>query len=311
MNKMTTDKPRRMRDVMGELEQTIHQETFNISKFREPIDTHVTLPKGDYRIDFDIQIEPGGILEIAPGAQLLFDRYKGLTCRGTLLAIGGKGKEIIFTSQTRSWRNIALVAKSSQDSVMKYCTVSNGRGALPSVYGYAGRPTHLGGAIVLVDSRLTLEDCILEDNAAYDGGGIRIYNSICELARVKILRNSAVESGGGICLESDSRLTIEDCTLEYNTARNGGGISIYSSICGLARVKILRNSSKRKGGGISAYKSRLVIKRSTIAQNSSNTQREGVNTGGGIYYEGNSPQLSNCIIQFNKPSNIDYLDHPI
>ena len=100
----------------------------NLEEELKNVHSHLVLPKGEYHIDFDIEIQSQGTLEVEPGAEIYFGKEAGILSYGTLKAEGTEEENILFTAENDSWRNITIAGKESSDSALEYCIVSKGSG---------------------------------------------------------------------------------------------------------------------------------------------------------------------------------------
>jgi hypothetical protein len=283
---MTTGNPARMADVMGELEQKANSKVFKISRLSEPVTTHITLPRGDYVVDFDIKVEPKGILEIAPGSTLRFGKNHGVRSRGQLIAVGNPENRIIFTSYLETWKNIYMSGPSSKGSLLKYCDISNGTVAESDFPKHAFPVS--GGAIYVVDTELTIEDCLIEGNSAERGCGLGALASSCTIRRT-IIRNNYPLGGsreggsGGAISARNGKLMIYSSVISNNTQKNGGaGIEVDHSFASIEDSLIEENTIREvmppntAGGGVLLCYSKARISGSTFRSNIAGI-------GGGLY----------------------------
>ena len=81
--------------------------------------------------------------------------------------------------------------------------------------------------MAIVGSDVTLVGCNIHDNDAWEGGGIRAWNSDVELIACSVVDNTAVGEGGGI-YAFNSRITLTDTLVAGNDATEGGGLYICS-----------------------------------------------------------------------------------
>jgi len=104
-------------------------------------------------------------------------------------------------------------------------TIVNGSGT-PLAY-YQGVPVALGGGIVVFNaSAFEIANCIIEDNLAYWGGGIYVYQGTIH-ASGTIIRDNYATSGGGIQMEYHGQVVFDQanrCSVYNNTSGNGQDI---------------------------------------------------------------------------------------
>jgi predicted outer membrane repeat protein len=168
--------------------------------------------------------------------------------------------------------------------------------------GYIGTILGTGGGISN-DGTLTLNQCTLSGNSAYnDGGGI--YNDYTmTLNQCTLSGNSASGfhgTGGGIY--NDGTLTLSECTLSGNSAtgEDFGGGGIYSDgTLTLNECTLSGNSALGAGvgGGISNW-GLLTLNQCSLSGNGA------INSGGGIYSYG-TLTLNECTLSGNSTGGYD------
>ncbi|MEZ6057118.1 MAG: right-handed parallel beta-helix repeat-containing protein [Planctomycetaceae bacterium] len=123
--------------------------------------------------------------------------------------------------------------------------------------GNAG--SNLGGAVYVNVGRLSISDCLITDNQAYQGGGIYSYYGTLSIENSTIDNNRATYNsnslGGGIATNSTA-VSIENSTISHNQANwLGGGIYTVYGTAKLSNVTVSGNtsnltSSPYGGGGM-------------------------------------------------------------
>lgn len=176
-----------------------------------------------------------------------------------------------------------------------------------------------GGALTIDDESVTVTNCVIANNKAYDGGGIRVHGpGSLTLTGSVITNNTTTDDntyygGGGIFLETKANLTLQNTTISNNTSASfGGGILFYndtgtvdisrSTISGnvatlgrggafysfgasksftLSNSTVSGNSSLRAGGGLAliSFDSTAVIQNSTVTGNTGNAKGEVASVG--------------------------------
>ena len=177
-----------------------------------------------------------------------------------------------------------------------------------------------GGAIAVVNAKLTLNNSTVRGSRARDGAGIRVettgsYTATVDITNTVIRNNTATGRGGGISAKGNVALTTDRSAVYDNTAGStGGGLSIVSTnATGTANLRIknssiFRNTASGRGGGVYAngnYSTNpeqyLNVNFATITGNTANTS-DAVK-GGGVYAEGVRFQLRYSIIYGNSNQN--------
>jgi Bacterial Ig-like domain (group 1) len=134
-----------------------------------------------YRVMGGTSVAADATLTLAPGAELQFEPFSGLTVFGALHAIGAPQQPITFTGATRqagSWLGIHLSGSPGHEAAanLDHVTVEYGGGLLANINVLAGRAvvrnsiirnSSLDGARVGFGSALTLEASQITGNAGY------------------------------------------------------------------------------------------------------------------------------------------------
>ena len=160
-------------------------------------------------------------------------------------------------------------------------TIKNGIGKL------LDSGSRFGGGIISHNTTLTLDSLIIENNEAFAGGGICIYNNSSSETE-SILKNSTIQNntaseGGGIFIINQS-LNIHNTIIDNNGMLpygSGGGIQALVANISIVDVNITNNHS-RFGGGIYLGSSDAYIEKSIVSNNLSDSK------GGGIWLGSNS-----------------------
>ena len=192
------------------------------------------------------------------------------------------------------------------------------QGALFMVSGLTlahGSTTGNGGAIMIGDENVTLQDMVVQNNKAAEGGAITVEGAATlNVLNSTISGNTAVaEDGGAINVNGAAYIVVTASTLSGNSASSDGG-AIYFAFNGslvVTRSTISGNTASgiggsfnSGGGGIYFYGTAIgagfVISNSTISGNTHTSL-----TGGGIHLEGFSgtAQIINSTIVGNKGSD--------
>ena len=232
-----------------------------------------------------IFIEAGGTITL----QSALPALESMTILGNGHAVSGDDAVRVF--------RIA----SGADVVMEDITITNGN---------AGSGN--GGGIQLSNGgTLTLTRCVISDNTANAGGGLRSQssgatNTVTITDCLFSNNQSPTEGGGGINNDLNSTMTITRSTIAGNSGRFAGGIANYNGA-----VMTIRNSTVSgnsctdpgSGGGVENFNggSTLTIENSTITANSC----DGTDSGGGIFNNTTAPALINTIVAGNTADRPD------
>ncbi len=171
---------------------------------------------------------------------------------------------------------------------------------LDNVIVFENAATQGGGAIwasVADGAVLTIRNSTLRDNVSgMDGGAVlaNVYGAALEIENTVISGNTAGGQGGGVYLYTDSTasggptVTIADSQISGNSANQGGGVAFYGRV-GAIRVTnstITGNTATLEGGGFYAYDSADTTLEILDSTISGNTAEQG--KGGGAYVNSRS-----------------------
>ena len=129
-----------------------------------------------------------------------------------------------------------------------------------------------GGGIISHNTALTLDSLMVENNEAFAGGAICIYNSYT----------------------SETESILKNSTIQNNTASEGGGIFIINQYLNIINSYINNNGMVPfgSGGGIQALAANINIESSIIENNQSRF-------GGGLYIGSSNSYIDKTIISNN------------
>jgi len=147
------------------------------------------------------------------------------------------------------------------DSLGSVVSIINGEDSTTQLSGFTIRngADTLGGGIKLINSSLTINNCIITNNIAYkEGGGIYSSNSNPYISYSSISYNQILNAGngGGMCLSSSGG-AINNSDISHNSIlkdewASGGGIHYHNSNTLLNNLDVSYNNagSFSVGGGI-------------------------------------------------------------
>jgi hypothetical protein len=222
---------------------------------------------------------PGDTVLVAPGTY-----YENLVWPNTqsvcLISEMGPSSTIIDGGSISSVITIATGVDTS--TIIKGFTIRNGGNAF-------------GAGIYCNYSSPTLENLIVSENSAPEGGGI-LFSGYSNpiLKNSTISNNTAIAGGGGICCWDNSSPRLESVTIYGNTAEYGGGIHCYSSSITLINVTDSGNTANFAGGILCQDYSNLTVLNSRVVHNTSTGA-----VGGICGYVNSSLYLNNVTIGWN------------
>jgi len=303
-----------------------------------------------YQVYGDIEIPYGEKLTIDPGVQIIFYGHYWINVQGSIIAKGESDDMIIFTSSNEStkWFGIRFIytPQSSPSSLIEYCNLSNSSAVqeeLPEDPDSANK--RHGGAIYLRQfSKVTIANCIIENNIAATGGGIGLRESSPMIMNNTIRNNTSRGPssgwGGGISITLDSDPVVKGNIIEYNKCigdqNYAGGSGIYldwgsdaiihNNIIRYNSIEYSKTTTEKGFDGAAFYihTSSPQLVGNLIYGNSNNIENGGgfwmyrcnsqiVNNtiksnyatlGGGFFLRESSPSFHNNIIRYNEAVGI-------
>ncbi|MFA7247651.1 MAG: choice-of-anchor U domain-containing protein, partial [Dehalococcoidia bacterium] len=250
-----------------------------------------------------VEIGDGGTVHVAAGTY-----YENLDI-SKAVDLAGAGAPDTIIDGGGSGRVIYISSNPDTQNVISGFTIRNGVSDSP----------HGGGIYIGETHIVTLNDCVVKDNAAEYGGGI--YNTgQLNMYRCTVSGNSAVYHGGGIqntpgVIGESGEMWLTNCTISDNHLtraefNSGGGVWNNGTVT-LHNCTIVSNSTSNftgaLGGGFANSSDRTAYFKNCIVAN--NTSGDGINNNGyseppdGIISQGcNIDSENSC--NFNHPSDL-------
>ncbi|KPK67694.1 hypothetical protein AMJ82_10100 [candidate division TA06 bacterium SM23_40] len=141
---------------------------------------HPDLP---YIVAEYVSVDAGDTVTLLPGTEVQFLPYRGMTIRGTLLAVGTPSDSIIFTSSQLypgggDWNAVDFIDSSSSGSILQYCTLAyggaNGTGTVrvsdysdPTIANCRITRSAVDGVQCVNRAAPTISRCLIEANDRY------------------------------------------------------------------------------------------------------------------------------------------------
>ena len=137
-----------------------------------------------------------------------------------------------------------------------------------------------GGAarIQTLFGQVKIEKCVFENNTAFAGGGLAVYNGTAleiSVSDTVFKSNNAVFSGGAILMRDAAEVTLNGVVIENNSAGNTGGGAHFFTDIGSSKVVIqqstITGNQASKAGGVSSLGETVsvVIRDSVVRDNQS------------------------------------------
>lgn len=255
---------------------------------------------------------PTEYLNIQAGIDASFDGDTVLVHDGTYLGNGNRdlnfnGKLIILMSENGP--DFTTIAVQGTETVQhRAFSFVSGEDSTAVIKGFkmAGGNYSMGGAIIVLNSSPTFENCYFGDNrnlpegdTAY-GGAIMLSNSSSKIRNCQFFNNRSA-AGASIYADNGSP-TIESCIFRDNFVQpvdvDAYAAGIYLSQCDATISNCLfHNNMGLKGTALTVKESSPDIEYCTFARNSGSANGSVVACIGGA--TGTAPYFENCLIAFN------------
>ncbi len=186
-----------------------------------------TSDNSPYQVTGDVTVPSGQRLDIEPGVEINFQGYYRFYVDGNLQAIGTEDAMILFTTDTPATGWGGLRVETNDTINLKFCRIEHGfsTGDYPDIHG---------GAMALLTSDATVENCIFADNETDTngmGGAVYAINTTAtSFTDCTFIRNSCYGEGGAIKFTAGNDIQITDCQFIQNHSDYGGGaVTCYST----------------------------------------------------------------------------------
>ncbi len=195
-------------------------------------DTHYVASGGNIQAAVDLAVD-GDLIIVNVGTYLL---SSSISITKNVIIRSQNGASVTFIDGNNSVRCLYL---NNTGAILDGFTITHGQ----NLGGYGGGVQCDNG---------TVQNCIIENNAARDGGGVALNNS--GMVINSIIRNNTADWGGGVrCFNG----TVRGCLITENTATpHGGGINIWSG--GTVQNCTITNNTATDGAGIRLWNNGIV-----------------------------------------------------
>jgi len=180
---------------------------------------------------------------VAPGSYTENIDFKGKA----IVVKADQGPTVTTIDGAQNGSTVTFNTGEIGNSVIEGFTITNGSGT------DIGGELFGGGVICNYYVTNTIDNCVIFENSADNGGGISVYERSCPtITNSSIIDNKASVYGGGMRIEDYSRPFITNCLVIWNSAERSGGIEFYNrSNCEIHNVTVANNLSRTEGGGVS------------------------------------------------------------
>jgi hypothetical protein len=254
-----------------------------------------------YLVTGDLRVPPESSLTILPGCRIEFQgHYKFVVDSLALLqAIGSETDSIVFTNPDtlEGWNAIRFYWADSA-CALAFCRLEWGRAA----DNYPDPVLADGGAVHCVGNALSIQDCLLRFNRAWEGYGGAIYTTFSRLeVRNSVLVHNRAGFGGAAVYAAHSHVLIEGCDVSCDTTwyalggeHGGGALGFSDSDIIIKGNTISHNFCGQGAGGLLAIFSQALIQSNVISANAC------VYYGGGLAIGGGRSLVSHNLIYDNR-----------
>ncbi len=175
-----------------------------------------SLGPGSFTVIGDIIVESGETLTIQPGTEFLHTGSFQWSINGQLIAEGAEGDSIILKRFQENnfcrWRGLRFQQGATGASSLDYCVIEHCFHGSSPLNVNGGGIRSLGVELTVTNTRIS--DC----QAYYDGGGIFAIDADIIIDNCIIVNNSANDggNGGGINFENCPNACVTNSTIAYN-----------------------------------------------------------------------------------------------
>ena len=206
-----------------------------------------------YTVLFDIDVDSGDTLVVAPGSVLKFDSGVAMNVDGVLTANGDAGSEVVFTSSIATpmagdWQGITITSSSATRTLLDYVEVSYAVSGI-TVSPLATHPKVTvsqseihdnsdAGLEILAGSAQTISasDVIIDDNYVHDNvDGVRVSSSsgvFSALSTGTPTKNNTTIEGNEIANNSGVGIVLSARTSPFNSNLGGVSSEIAATVIG-------------------------------------------------------------------------------
>lgn len=229
--------------------------------------------------------------------------------KGTFIYLSNEANSL--TLQGSSAENVTL-SGDNQHQILNYQSTYNSPLIIKSISLINANntadtyPNNSGGAIYS-DYMITIENCIINNNYATNGGGFYTKGGgTTSIINSKISNNSAT-SGGGFYVNLSGYVLVDNSTFEGNQATYGAGFNTFNlSNTTVENSKFIDNNATSGGGGFYANNHDVKVYNSIFLNNNASLFNGGYTTGGGAFYARSIQSSNNLFV--NNSSAIAIFD---
>lgn len=128
--------------------------------------------------------------------------------------------------------------------------------------------TSKGGGVYIWHGTFTMDDCLMKNNAAYDGGAV-VNTDKCTFnaTNTTFEKNKSTNQGGG-AIVNEYTVSVTGCTFKENSAEKSGGALYNDGVANVTDCTFTGNKSLHgSGGAIGQHKGTLNLSDGSMSQN--------------------------------------------
>jgi len=196
-----------------------------------------------YHVTEELYIDSLQELTIEPGTRIFFDRKVKFIAKGNLFVRGSDRYPVVFTAYGDSgWGGIIISGPLTAE--FRFCTIEK---IVIGPNDSAGN-----GAVLVNNSNLKMNNCIIENNRAVNGGGIYIISSSGKILNNIFRKNYSEIFGGAILSEESSIEVINNLLYENENNYSRGALAVINNDTSIIHNNIFyKNSTQFGTSGIS------------------------------------------------------------
>jgi hypothetical protein len=197
------------------------------------------LPEADspYHVTEGFFVDSLQELTIEPGARIFFDKKAKLIIKGNLFIRGSKRYPVVFTAYSDSgWGGIVISGTSAE---FRFCRIEKIMIGANDSLGYGG--------ILVTNSNFIMNNCIVKDNRAVNGGGLYFNSSSGKISNNIFKMNYSEIFGGAILSEESSLEIFNNLFYENKMDYYGGGVVLVNNDTSTVQNNIFYKNSAEFG----------------------------------------------------------------
>lgn len=218
------------------LVETPEEKTFKI--INGSLSGSLTEENSPYHVTQGISVDSLHELRIQEGTRIFFDKNTKLIIEGNFSASGTKARPVLFTSYSDSgWGGIIVSGSSSSE--FRFCRIEKISAGANDSSG--------SGGVLIINSDFEMNNCIIENNRAVNGGGLYIINSRSKICNNIFTMNYSEIFGGAILTEESSVEMFNNIFYENDMNYYGAAVVLVENDTSIIQNNIFFNNNAEFG----------------------------------------------------------------